>query len=265
MQQNNMKLTVEEVSEMYGYSIVSIQRNFRRTAQAIQKKYGMDLFKYEGPDGKIFYQISSPRAVTMYGEVKDELYIPIESIKMDDLACFVLIGVAATPQGVFRGTKVAFLDYIGLSHSKKNVELLSQVLNNFIKMQDSPINWQEDQNYIIIYIKRDFEKKQILTINMLRQCQEIAQKHNKQSMKVVQLLKVWQAYRINQQKGVNPLTNKNLQEYIDLSEKQIRDTRKILQGEGVLNTTRVGTSTRRLGTSFTLNAFMDNKRTVIKD
>ncbi len=63
---------------------------------------------------------------------------------------------------------------------------------------------------------------------MLRQCQEIAQKHNKQSMKVVQLLKVWQAYRINQQKGVNPLTNRDLQEYIDLSEKQIRDARKIL-------------------------------------
>ena len=63
---------------------------------------------------------------------------------------------------------------------------------------------------------------------MLRQCQEIAQKHNKQSMKVVQLLKVWQAYRINQQKGVNPLTNRNLQEYIDLSEKQIRDARKLL-------------------------------------
>lgn len=265
MQQNYMKLTVEEVSEMYGYSVVSIQRNFKRTAKAIQKQYGMDLFKYEGPDGKIFYQISSPRALTMYGEVKDQLYVPIESIKMDDLACFVLIGVAATPQGVFRGTRVAFLDYMGLSHSKKNIELLNQVLDNFIKMQDSPLNWQEDQNFIIIYIKRDFEKKQILTINMLRQCQEIAQKHNKQSMKVVQLLKVWQAYRINQQKGINPLTNRDLQEYIDLSEKQIRDARKILQGEGVLNTSRIGTPTRRTGTLFTLNAFMDDKTTVIKD
>ncbi len=71
MQQNYMKLTVEEVSEMYGYSVTSIQRNFKRTAQAIQKHYGMDLFKYEGPDGKVFYQISSPRAITMYGEVKN--------------------------------------------------------------------------------------------------------------------------------------------------------------------------------------------------
>ena len=71
-------------------------------------------------------------------------------------------------------------------------------------------------------------------------------------MKIVQLLKVWQAYRINQQKGVNPLTNRNLQEYVDLSEKQIRDARKMLQGEGVLNTSRVGYPTRRIGTSFAL-------------
>lgn len=260
-----MRMTIEEISEMYGYSVVSIQRNFKRTAQSIQKKYGMDLFKCQGPDGKIFYQVSSPRAVTMYREVKDELYVPIESIKMDDLACFVLIGVAATPQGVFRGTRQNFLDYIGLSHNKKNIELLNQVLNNFIIQEDSPLIWQEDDNYIVIYIKRDFEKKQILTINMLRECQKIAQKHNKQAMKVVQLLKVWQAYRINEQKDVNPLTNKNLQEYIDLSEKQIRDARKLLQGAEVLTTTRVGTPTKRQGTAFSLNAFTDDKFIVIKD
>jgi len=50
---------------------------------------------------------------------------------MDTLACFVVLGVAATPQGVFRGTKKDFLDYIGLSHSAKNIELLGEVLNTF--------------------------------------------------------------------------------------------------------------------------------------
>jgi hypothetical protein len=40
-----MRMTIEEISEMYGYSVVSIQRNFKRTAQSIQTKYGMDLFK----------------------------------------------------------------------------------------------------------------------------------------------------------------------------------------------------------------------------
>ena len=265
MQQNEISLTIEEVSEMYGYSVASIRRNFKRTAQSIQKRYGMDLFKYTGPDGETFYKISSPRAITMYEEIKDQLYVPIESIKMDDLACFVLIGVAATPQGVFRGTRANFLDYMGLSHNKRNIELLNQVLSNFSKMQDSPLCCQQDESYIIVYVKRDFEKRQILTINMLRQCQEIAQKHNKKSMKIVQLLKVWQAYRINQQKGVNPLTNRDLQVYVDLSEKQIRDARKMLQGEGVLNTSRVGYPTRRIGTSFALNAFMDDKDVVIND
>ena len=100
---------------------------------------------------------------------------------------------------------------------------------------------------------------------MLRQCQEIAQKNNKRAMKVVQLLKVWQAYRINEQKGVNPLTNRDLQKYIDLSEKQIRDARKLLQGEGVLKTERVGTVIKRQGTLFSLNAFVDDKSVVIKD
>ena len=71
MQQNEISLTVEEVSEMYGYSVASIRRNFKRTAQSIQKRYGMDLFKYTGPDGETFYKISSPRAITMYEEIKD--------------------------------------------------------------------------------------------------------------------------------------------------------------------------------------------------
>lgn len=51
----SMRMTIEEVSAIYGYSIVSIQRNFKRTAQAIQKKFGLDLFKCQGPDGKVFY------------------------------------------------------------------------------------------------------------------------------------------------------------------------------------------------------------------
>ena len=61
MQQNEISLTVEEVSEMYGYSVASIRRNFKRTSQSIQKRYGMDLFKYTGPDGETFYKISSTK------------------------------------------------------------------------------------------------------------------------------------------------------------------------------------------------------------
>ena len=250
-------MTIQQISKLYGYSITSIQRNFKRTAAAIKKKYGVDLIKCESATVGVFYQISLPRALTMYQEMKNELYIPIETIKADDLACFVLIGIAATPQGIFRGSRKDFLDYIGLSHNKRNIDLLNEVLENFANKQGSPLVYQTDEDFIIVYIDRGFEQKQMLTISMLRGCQEIAQKYNKQAMKVIQLLKVWQAYRINEWKGVNPLTDKDLQKYIDLSPKQIRDARKLLEQEGIINVQRVGTADIRLGSSFSTTAFYD--------
>jgi len=48
-----------------------------------------------------------------------------------------------------------------------------------------------------VSFEESFEKQHILTTSMLRQCREIARKYNKQELKVVQLLKVWQAYRVN--------------------------------------------------------------------
>lgn len=259
-----MRMTLEEICKTYGYSQKSLKTNFRRTAQSFKKKYGLDLIKCTSYQG-VYYQVSAPRALTMYQEQKEELYIPLDSIKMDDLACFVFIGVAATPQGVFRGSKKEFLDYIGLAHTKRNIELLTEVLNNFANVQGSPLICQYDEDYIIIYLERNFEKLQIITINMMRACQEIVQKYNKQAMKVIQLVKVLQAYRINEEMGVNPLTDKDLQAYIDLSEKQIRDVRKLLQAEGIVNTTRIGTFNKRYGTQFSINAFVDDENKVIKN
>lgn len=230
----------------------------------MKKKYGVDLIKCEGRAG-VFYAISSPRALTMYEEMKDELYIPIDSIQMDDLICFILIGVAATPQGVFRGSKKDFLDYIGLAHNQKNIELLTAAFNEYCNREDSVLVYKEDEDYIIVYIDRNFEKKQIINIKMLRDCQSVAKKYNKQTMKIVQLLKVWQAYRINDQKGVHPLTNQDIKQYIDLSDKQIRDARKLLEAEGFLITNRVGNYEKRTGTEYTLNAFEDTQKVVIED
>ena len=265
MRQNiNMRMTLEEISEVYGYSKNSIQTNFRRTAQAFRKKYGLELIKCNSYDG-VFYEVSPLRALTMYEEIKEDLYVPIETIKLDDLISYVLIGIAATPQGVFRGTRKDFLDYLGLSHSKKNIELLNQALKDCVNQQGSQLVVQQDKDIIILYIKRDFEQKLIIPINILRQCREIVEKYNKQSMKVIQVLKVWQAYRINIQKGVNPLTDKDLQKYIDLSEKQIRDAKKMLQSENIVKIQRAGSYYQCEGSDITLNRINDDKMLVIKD
>lgn len=254
-------MSLEEICEVYGYSEKSLKTNFRRTSESFKKKYGLDLIKCSSYEGT-YYEVSAPRALTMYEETKNELYIPAESIKMNDLLCCIIIGVAATPQGIFRGTKKEFIEYIGLVSNKRNIELLDEVLENYANKEEVPLYYQQDMDYIILYINRAFEKWSMITINMLRACQEIVQKNHKQSMKVIQLLKVLQAYRINEQKGVNPLTDKDLQEYVDLSSKQICDVKKLLEGEGLINTIRVGSFNRRVGTEFSINGFIDDQEVV---
>lgn len=68
--------------------------------------------------------ISDERALTMFDEIKNELYIPLESLKIENFVFYVLVGIAATPQGMFRGTKKDFLKYIGVAANQKNEELL---------------------------------------------------------------------------------------------------------------------------------------------
>lgn len=250
----NIKMTAQQVAEGFGYSLSSIKTKFKRTQQSIKKKYGVQLVKCQGLQGT-YYIISDQRAKTMFDQVKCELYVPIETLKMDTLACFVVLGVAATPQGVFRGTKKDFLDYIGLSHSTKNIELLGEVLNTFANVEGSPLICKEDKDYIIIYIERQFEKQRIVTIKMLRACKQIVQRNNKQTLKIIQLWKVWEAYRINQQNGVKILTNKDLQKYIDLSSKQIRDIRKLLQKQDLININRAGNAIQCYGQNYATAAY----------
>jgi len=155
----------------------------------------------------VFYEVTPLRAPTIYEETKNEIFIPFDSIKMDDLACLIIIGIAATQFYVFKGTRKDFLDYLGLSHSKRNIDLLNDTLKKYSNDIGQPLVVSEEGDRIIVSFEEVYEKQQILTKSMLIQCREIAKKYNKQSMKIVQLIKVWQAYRINEYKGINPLTD----------------------------------------------------------
>lgn len=259
-----VKMTLEELCKTYNFSESSVKTKFNRTAESFRKKYGLDLLKVKGLDG-VHYEVAPTRALTMYDESKDEIFIPFDTIKMDDLLCLIIIGINATQFFVFKGTKKEFLDYLGLKHSQKNINSLDEALENYSNKQGSPLIYSEEGSRIIISFEESFEKQHILTTSMLRQCREIARKYNKQDLKIIQLLKVWQAYRINQYKGVNPLTNRDLQQYIDLSQKQIRDIRKLLKQQGIIDIKRVGAYKRRIGSQFDLNVFYDDKITVIKE
>ena len=93
---------------------------------------------------------------------------------------------------------------------------------------------------------------------MLKECQRIVQENHKQNMKIVQLVKVWQAHRICEKS--QPFTIEDIQQYIDLSKDQIKDARKLLQQSEIfkLSPARLpGGFNRRIGTNVDLNRFYD--------
>lgn len=226
------KMTAQQVSERYGYSVNSIKTKFKRTQQAIKKKFGVEIIKCQGLDG-IYYMISDERALTMFDEIKNELYIPLDSLKIENFVFYVLVGIAATPQGMFRGTKKDFLKYIGVAVNQKNEELLQKAL---ILWADSEIiSFDIDQDVIIVYIRRAFEKTTIMSIQMLRECQRIIKENHKQDIKIPQLLKVWQAHRLCMKS--QPFTIDDIQKYIDLSKDQIKQGRKLLKENNILKLT----------------------------
>lgn len=257
--------TVQQISQMYGYSVNSLKNNFTRTATFIKKKFGVDIIKCKDINGT-YYRIEIPLALTIYEEQNRDIYIPIETIKLDDLQAYIIIAVAAMPQGVFRGTAKQFLDYIGLSHNKKNIDLFYEIIDKFIQNEEtSYVKCEKDQKSVIIYIKDIIEEKLILTISMLRECRRIIEENHKQDIKVIQLLRVWEAYRLNYYKGVNPLTDKDIAAYTGLSIYQIGKNKQLLKDNGIIKMEKQNTASYCEGTKYDLNGFQDSGKIVVNE
>lgn len=259
----NKKMTAQQIAEKFGYSVNSIETKFKRTQQAIKKKYNIEIIKCQGING-VYYIISDDRAKTMFDEVKNELYIPLESLKIENFACYVLIGIAATPQGFFRGTKKDLLKYIGVSPTAANQSLIQGVLDLWSKLNIIVYDIQED--VVSAHMRLAFEKAQVIPIQMLKECQKICQENHKQNLKIVQLVKVWQAHRLCEK--AQPFTIQDIQQYIDLSKDQIKDARKLLQENNVfkLNAAMLpGVQNRRIGSNVDLNVFYDNNEVEIQN
>lgn len=252
----NIKMTAEQIAEQYGYSLNSIKTKFKRTQQAIKKKYNVEVIRCQGIQGT-FYVVSDQRAKTMFDQVKNEIYVPLESLKIENFAFYILVGIAATPQGVFRGTRKDLLRYIGVAANQKNEKLVDGVLILWTRL--NIIEVDVDGEYIIAYIRRAFEKAQVIPIQMLKECQRIVKENHKQNIKIIQLVKVWQAHRICEKN--QPFTLDDIQKYVDLSKPQIKDARKLLQQSQIFKLSAAmapGTINHRIGTNVDLNGFYDN-------
>lgn len=245
-------MTIEEIVEMFGYSQNSIKKNFKRTAEAIKKKYNIDLIKCTTKDGVRYQIIEDTRALTIYQETKD-IFITLESLSYEEYEFYIFLAIAASPFGAFRGKREDLLKYIGIKDNKKNIQILNKVLNFLVEKEC--IGYDEDGDYIIVYLRSHLENKYPVKIDMLRESRRIADENHKNFNKIPQLVKVWEAIRICYEN--QPFTYAEISKMTGLSYKQIRDVKRLLESNDVFKTSRAGSYFLCEGMKVDLNAFIN--------
>ena len=245
-----MRLNLKQVCQKYNYSESRVLKNFSEVSKAIKKKYGVDIIKVIIED-EIFYEIiGQERALTIYNE-EHSIFIQEDSLSLQGFQFFIFLAIVMMPQGVFRGSQKDFLRYMGLKISLKNIQNLKKAI--LVLVQKDYIVFNQDRDYIILYVKRKVEKKLWIDINMIRQCRRIVEENHKQICKVPQLIQVWSAIRICQRN--QPFTYKDVSKITGLSKKQIMDVKKLLQKSNVFKVDRAGSRYKCLGMNVDLNAF----------
>lgn len=245
-------MTAKQIAEMFGYSENSIKSNFRRTAAAIKKKYNVDVVKCQ-KDGEKFYQLfEDTRALTIYNEEGD-IPISLESLSFEAYQFFVFLTLAASPQGVFRGRRQDLLKYIGIKGNKKNIQTLNKVIESLVKREY--IQFHEDEDVIILYLRTRVENEHFIKVNMLRESQRIADENHKNFNKLAQLIQVWQAISICEKN--QPFTYADLAKITGLSYRQIRDVKRLLEQNDIFMINRAGSYFECLGMNVDLNKFFN--------
>ena len=245
-------MTAKQVAEIFGYSENSIKTNFSRTAASIKKKYNVDVIKCE-KDGEKYYQLfEDTRAITIYNEIED-IPVSIESLSFEAYEFFVFLAITASSQGVYRGRREDLLKYVGIKPNKKNIQILNKVIQSLVEKEC--VIFHEDEEFIILYLKAKMEKQYSVSVDMLRECQKIADENHKNFNKIPQLIQVWEAVKICEEN--QPFTYADLAKLTGLSYKQIRDIKRLLENNNVFLTSRAGSYFECLGMNVQLNGFFN--------
>ena len=176
-------MTAKQICELFGCSESSLKTNFARTAASLKKKYNVDVIRCE-KDGQRYYQIfEDTRALSIYNEIND-IPISIESLSFEAYEFFVFLALAASPQGVYRGRREDLLKYVGIKPTKKNIETLNEVIESLVEREF--IVFHEDEDFIILYLRAKLEHQYSISIDMMRECQRIADENHKNFNKIPQ-------------------------------------------------------------------------------
>ena len=143
------------------------------------------------------------------------------------------------------------MKYVGIKPTKKNIETLNKVIESLVEREF--IVFHEDEDFIILYLRARLENQYSISIDMMRECQRIADENHKNFNKIPQLMQVWEAVRICEEN--QPFTYADLAKMTGLSYKQIRDVKRLLEQNDAFITNRAGSYFKCLGMNVDLNGF----------
>ena len=230
-------MDAQELCKRFNVSESSLKNQFKRTAESILRKYGVQIEK-RGRGKNTTYEevtVEDQRALTIFDEQKS-IVLAKDSVKLMNWELLVLIAVIATPMLVFRGSYKDFILYTGLKPTESAVAALKEAL---MKLEEKGyILYKSDlstnEEYFVASLYRAMEKEMNVEISMIKRCQWIAQKHNKKSW--LPLLKVWVGMKIASEE--QPFTNGKLAEITGMSIPAIVENKKMLEEDEVFRTKR---------------------------
>lgn len=249
-------MTREEVCEKYGVSDSSLKTNYRRTQQAILKKYGVKIEK-EGRGEYATYRevkdVDLERAISMYKEAKDDFAITKTTLKLVNMEFCCFLGIVITPMLVFRGNFKEFAKYMEIKPTEANIAAIKSALSS-LEEKGFIIYTLDytDRTYFIASVSRKVEVEMRISLDMVKTCKKIAENHNKRSW--IPFLKVWIGIQILQIQ--EPFTLDDICNITGLSRYQVRETKKLLEANELFRSSkayRFGYAC--MGESVDLNAF----------
>lgn len=242
----------EEIMKALGISENTLTKKFSR-AQDLAEKKGYYLEK-TGRGKKTLYSLEqiAARAKSMFEEKGEEIEMDKDILNLNQWELSVLLGTVLAPMRVFRGSKKAFAEYIGVSYQNKNVKAIDEALESL--QEKGYILKTVDKDVSIIAIKRQLERELKLKRNMVSESQTIAAKHGIREWQNV--LRVWLAIQFLHKNPDTKITAKQLCKLTGIkTQSTVNKCLKALDEHNVLKSQKIYLETYCVGRTVNLNVF----------
>ena len=251
-------MTIKELSDKYGYSESSIKKNWSQIQKSILKKTSIKIEKKGRGNNVTFEEIvpDDNRALVMFEETKDTIMMNKSVFTYENFEFTCFLGLVLTPMLVFRGTYEELTKYIDLKPSTENI---TRVKNAVLELKNRNIVYvyedhSTDREVITISVVAKAEDDMKIGIAMVKTCKRLAEENNKKSW--IPLFKTWAGMQVMAES--QPFKLAALEQLTGLSAYQIRENKKILEGNEIFKTSKAYISYQQcVGQNVDFNAFAE--------